>query len=579
MPTFFNTPSPERVAVPPAHTPEPPKETSAPEESDATQAPEAQDTAQLSEVAEPAEAAPMAEPAEAGEATDTAENAEADEASEEENTLAEEAEPIKPSQPTAPADHLTIRGFCALSSERNLARMNKDLGTQLSPSSLMRLQAFYRRNAKREPTVGELRFLDALDREGKEAPDRIAVGEMTTASSEIADTWADMMRKHALLCGVGSTLQGKEAVAAPPCTLPEALALTGHYLRRIRRTAPRPEVLLHTPVQEAVAVAAGYVPVTRTVIGGEVLSVYAKEGKAPDAPPIQNRDLILYFPAAPLEKIRALLAQDRAQKSPAIGDVRAIATRSFLLTLAEICPGATLYADRLPRADGATGQLPIAALCARPSVTEGGVCDFLMRVSAARAQSVTAHIKALKVAARVCGRVSTAEQIVLLPSATADKRTKPMMSFPADFLVSMGSVCPCAMTVGGLAAAEDEAPPQISTEVRRVPATALVMSHSTVILSRTEGTYVAAANTLLTAADALASVGVAPEEMVLTAKLSVSSPDLLRDGWLLETVCGLYRAAAERALPIEDPAITVTPGHTATIRISVTARAKCPPAL
>ena len=110
-----------------------------------------------------------------------------------------------------------------------LGRLNTDLGISLTVAEFLRIQAYFSTTALRDPTVGELRLLDALCRRGGCTPERVAVGELITDSPAVAETWADMMAKHGALNG-SSAAYPDEQNRISPCTLSDALNLTGRYL-------------------------------------------------------------------------------------------------------------------------------------------------------------------------------------------------------------------------------------------------------------------------------------------------------------------------------------------------------------
>jgi hypothetical protein len=211
---------------------------------------------------------------------------------------------------TVSTDDVLVQRFRFGDAEATRARINTDLQMQMSEHAFARIQAYFRDTARRDPTVGELRLLDGLDRHGKDSPARIAVGEFLTASPILAETWADMMQKHGALHGVGHTFRGKAPVAAPPCSLTEALALIGRYLHTLEAARAPSRLLLSSPVQEAMACAEGYTPVARMTVGEETLSAWTRRVAVfPVAPP-RAGDCIYYLPRADLSKVQALLEEE-----------------------------------------------------------------------------------------------------------------------------------------------------------------------------------------------------------------------------------------------------------------------------
>ena len=126
---------------------------------------------------------------------------------------------VSPAFVTTLRDDMLVRDLRGDHSRALLPRLNADLSMQLSPPVYDRIRDYFRLTARRDPTIGELRLLDALDRCGKDTPARIAPGELITHTPALAETWADMMGLHGTLWGVGTAMRGREIVATPPCTL------------------------------------------------------------------------------------------------------------------------------------------------------------------------------------------------------------------------------------------------------------------------------------------------------------------------------------------------------------------------
>jgi hypothetical protein len=112
--------------------------------------------------------------------------------------------------------------------------------------------------------------------------------------------------------------------------------------------------------------------------------------------------------------------------------------------------------------------------------------------------------------------------------------------------------------------------------VLAIPEAQTVMS-AAVACVPTEGMgYTAAAEAAAAATDALAELGVKPEAMVLSVSVTLRKGVELADSRLPEVLCGLYRLAADRSIPIDDPIISAEDGDGTDLRVSVVAWARDP---
>lgn len=501
---------------------------------------------------------------------------------------------------TVSTDDVLVQNFRTGDAEATRARLNTDLQMQLSEHAFARIQAYFRDTARRDPTVGELRLLDALDRHGRNTPARIAVGEFLTASPMLAETWADMMQKHGALHGVGHTFRGKDPIAAPPCSLTEALALIGRYLHTLETARAPSRLLLSSPSQEAMACAEGYTPVACMTVGEETLSAWTRRVAVfPVAPP-RTGDCIFYLPRADLSKVQALLEEEAQKARPALQDIRAVAEKSLLLTLGELCPGVDLYAHRFTADTPADGTLPVDTLCAFPTVEPNGVCDFLLLVSVKQMQTVNASLKRLDISATVCGQVRKDGNTVIHVRDGQNVRDIPAAKLPTAFLSAMSPVylhrfkaelsrsvatsptlVPITRLPSSLPRESGLTPDRLEAvaltlhegQILPIPEANALMATASSVLRKADMAFSQAAETVVRVTDRLISADVAPENMVLSVALTVPSSEALKDGAVLSAIMGIYRVAAERGLPVEDPAITVAPTK-GLLRVTVTAHAE-----
>lgn len=488
-------------------------------------------------------------------------------------------------------DSVTVRNLLTSSAEAALPPLNRDLGLQISAAAYRRLQAFFRDTARRDPTVGELRLLDALDRHGKQAPARIAVEVLTTKSPFLAETWADMMRTHGENHGIGDSFQGKKGSHAPPCTMIDALAL------RRSRTAGRPAIL-SAPWQEAIAATQGYTPVARFLVGEETRSLWVREGAPRYVSPLRTGDLILYLPRVELSKILSFLKAESALTPPFSGHLCAVARQSLLLTLTELCPAVDLYADRLITHTAQPGSIAADALCSLPRVGDDGVCDYLLRSPLQQVKVITDALKKFGITATVCGRVRAGGNTVILTRDPHGNRDIPVVSLPAALLSAMspvylypmeislkqGSDTPCAPRLARLPSAlpgEGGVTPDYHEAVALTvhegqilpfPDAMLLTATLSATIRQPDTAFTQAADTVVAATDRLRSADIHPKNMVLTVSLTASSSHVLKDGTALAAIMGIYRVATERDLPVENPNIAVAPTE-GLLRVTVTAYA------
>ena len=496
-----------------------------------------------------------------------------------------------PTFATALRDDVTVRSLSADPASSALPYWNANLGLSISEAAYRRLQTFFRDTARRDPTVGELRILDALDRHGKDSPTRIAVGELTTKSAYLAETWADMMRKHGDIHGIGDPFYGKIPPHSPPCSLTDALSL--------RVSHPRPgRALLSEPSQEVIAAAEGYTPVARWTIGDEMRSLWIREGVPRYISPPRQGDLILYLPRVGLKSILAFLAAEACLTPPFSGDLCAVAQKSLLLTLTELCPAVDLYADRLFENESAHRSIPVDKLCALPHVKEDGVCDYLLRSPLQQVKAVTEVLKKFGITALVCARARTVGNTVIFIRDPQSKQDIPAVSLPATLLTAMSPVYLYPMEIGLKRSAKSvHTPPSArfpsalpaecgltpdrheavaltvhEGQILPIPDVLLLTATATSILRSAETAFTQTADTVVAVTDRLYSADVVPAGMVLSVSLTVSSPNVLKDGTALAAIMGIYRVASERNLPVEDPSITVAPTE-GLLRVTVTAYA------
>lgn len=489
-------------------------------------------------------------------------------------------------------DTTVVRHFRTGSPAGFLAQLNRDLGLGLSEEVFLRLQTHFKSTALRDPTVGELRLLDAAARANDGHPSRIAVGELTTSSPAVAETWADMMAKHGTVHGAFEGFRSDKE-AAPPCSLTDALTLTARYLRCADLQNEDDSRLLSSPGREAMASAAGYTPAARVTVGDDTRTLWVRKEPPLSETPARTGDFILYLPRVKPGQVQALVAAEAKKPRPALGAIRAVAEDSLLLTLTELCPAAELHAERL--AEG--GRIPVRLLCSRPATEPDGTCGYLARIPLKQLQTATQILKDAGINAIICGQVRTGGNLVVLIPDGEGKRELPAATLPASLLRSMAAVNLYAMNPEATAApaplpyapAMTRLPSSVPAESGLTPdgceAVALTIHGGRILPIPEENTlitalsvdirdprtaYTAAAETTSAAARTLGEQDVPAERIRLTVSITASDTALLTDGTALAAICGVYCAAAGLALPVEEPVVD-TANSDIPLRLTVTA--------
>ncbi len=520
-------------------------------------------------------------------------------------------EPLPPPEPTSsrpsvasPTPAPTLNDFTVIHNFRDarpeaVGKINADFGLRFSPESFARLQTYYRMSLRRDPTVGELRLIDAQTRmaEHFDRTHRTAVGEFLTDNAAVAETWADMMDKFAVLHRGLGTRADAGAHILPPCTCEEALSLLGTYLRRTEEPTSRRKdavdvAVVSTTVKEAEAIVAGFHPVARVLTEtGKALTLVARHGKIPAERPVRPGDLLLVCPAPSLHELSALLAYELQKRSPDISAVRLVTGRTLLSAILDLAPAADLYADRLIEQNDlrTKGFLPISVLCGLPS----DVPAVVLRVPVRSVYQVTETWKKGGLSLIAVGQVSPGDRVVIRLRDASNTRDDPVVILPSALLAgSTGRYLhhyrlpssdtpaaslriPALSRLPGLAEAENGLCPNGREAV------ALTVAPSSVLYIPEEKTRLTAVSATITdpatayrtgyeavvaavtslAAPAPSSAGW--ERPYLTVELTAAEGEGIPGDGTLALICGLYRAAAERGLPIEDPVLKVLPAAAA----------------
>ena len=526
------------------------------------------------------------------------------------STPTPETVPTATAFPLPPTDSVSVLHFRE-ADPSHVEKLNQDLGLSLDGFRFARLQSFFRNSARRDPTVAELKLLDGLDACDRNTPARLAVGELLTDSDAMAATWASMMETHGILHRVGETQRGKHYPVAPPCSLTDALSLAGQYLYRTGLRVP-PDgghaegslVLLSTPAQEALAASEGYLPVARMVMEDQIRSLWRRQNAAPPRVPSKTGDFLLYLPSLYPQGVAALLESNAAADRPVLGDIRPVTGSSLLMILTEMCSGIELYADRISALKGTAvaGRLPVELLCKTPEPRSDGAADYILRIPLKRVHIATEILRSLGLTATICGQVRTGERTVIRIRNSAGTDDVPVVELPTAFLRSTAALylhryeiprqvkepvpprllrlarlpSPYAVESGLTPTGEDLTPMTLHEgQVLAIPEADVYLSAVTVTLAEGGNGYASSANAAALATDRLRSVGVEPSAMQLSVSVHVGDASLLTGGVTAEMLCGLYRLAMDREIPVDDPAWICNRGGTG-IRLTVVAWGHAP---
>ncbi len=491
------------------------------------------------------------------------------------STVADTVRPTMPLTDTAIVHHFREDPAAALAA----------LG--VSPESAARLiplRGLFRNELRRDPRLGELRILDALtcaaapsgDRHAVDRPalDRHAVGELYTDSPAIAETWADMMDKHAAL----ARATDPEA-PVPPCTYAAALTLTARYLSRTRagkynrrkRTAPADALVLPSPVTAIEAAVAGYHTTVRTVAATGVSRVICTHRVRPlPETPEHTGDLLLLLRRVTPTTATALVEEECRRPHPEMAALRAV-TRPLLLTVAELCTGADLYADRLLGTTAPGNLIPTDPLCAR-SICADGTADILIRTPVNRARALTEALRALGLPAIVVGQVRPRGRMTLHLHGDRAEVDSPILDLPTTCLVRAATVCLHAVRIPHSDSEAAIEPTVHVHDVIRLPDEHLTMVTATAEIPEgdPEAGYETARQAVSATLEALTACGADADRATLTVSLRTNDDPTVPDGsapgtpttagaMSFSVICGLYRATAEQGIPLSEAELTTVP--------------------
>ena len=172
----------------------------------------------------------------------------------------------------------TVFNFC-LFDESALSSLKSDLALSLPIEALLLCRDHFRFFERRDPTVGDLRFLDALATLWDGMPDTAIVEAPRFCEDEHARVFSDMLQKAS-------------ALPAAPRHLPFLMDLAGLYLSRCGMAPHHEDLRCAIPTELAALCGANGAPSLSLELGGAAAMLAA----APVASPFPKRSICLLLP-------------------------------------------------------------------------------------------------------------------------------------------------------------------------------------------------------------------------------------------------------------------------------------------
>ncbi len=414
-----------------------------------------------------------------------------------------------------------------------LMQLKNELGLQMSPQLLQRAVQYYAVGKdRRNPTVGELRLLDALSALPP-AGVSTALSELYTNEPFVAVTYADMMNKRREL----------HPEAAAPITLGEALGMATAYLDRAGRAPSLPG---STPAFSDVLNETGLLPDgTVGADGSGVCLTLTPDRKR--APALRDRFLLLHRGELPMGQYRTAASRfiTRAENDGRLKNAWTVPQSGLLPLLLPKFGTLGLCFD--------LSALDLTRVDPTPTLTVGHFSDYLLLHIGESAEAP------LTEAAKAAG---------LLPLTVALLAGDGRISFTPDRKTYYGSdssflagFLPRAVRIAKLPSeAEVRQDALITTPLQKTSSPYLKaeralpervamgeLSVSTVCCRTDRGFFRSAVWTVAAAALEAAVCGGKPEDTRIAISLELpKGEDAL--GASLATVLGVYRAQAELGL-------------------------------
>ena len=526
--------------------------------------------------------------------------------------------PVAPvAAPVYHGDNLILRNFSKAQSD-SYERLNADFGLTLDEGKFHRLHSLFRDTLRRDPTAGEIRILDTLDRAENRTVTRKAVGELYTDSPMIAETWADMMAKHAALHGVRGAVRSDVINVVPPCTYEDALSLGARYLSRTGVCTPITDggknaqgrtIVLSSLRQEAEALAAGYTPIFRAHADGEPRSVWIRRGASLPVTAERAGDVILFLGHVPPQAMAAFVTGEMQKTRPAPGAICALAGKSVLDGVLSICTAADIFPHHLTSVDYSVpgGRIEADALCTCSPCSPDGFSDYVLRVPLKSMQEISESLKKHSIQSVVLGHVCKGDKTIVRMRNHSDNQDVVAATLPSALLREyhaaglhrhraevLPDVSPDSLGIRAAAVlpmfspysaeagltpdrCETVALTRAKGQIIPVPEAHLLLSTFSVTVTKEGVGYLAAGEALATAVESLTKEGISPKSVRLAVSVTVKDGTYAPGNLSVEVLCGLYRYAASTCIPAEDPVMNFIPmvdGDAPSVTVTVTAWAR-----
>ena len=285
--------------------------------------------------------------------------------------------------------------------------------------------------------------------------------------------------------------------------------------------------------------------------------------------PATPGDFLVCLPSPDPDVLTELLAKKREKKHPSVEGIAALSSRCPLEAVLSLCDGADIYPERLPCAfeDMQADSSPLAHLCAAPAPTSSALPDYLLRISAQKVKEWIGTLREAGVAVVPIGQVKTGDQIrIYLRQGSKDI---PVAELSAGLLRTYPSMTLYRCQVESTPSTAEIPSPVLLD----LPETGLTMASTAVTITGEEG-YTTAMEAVSSAVSPLITNGRSTRDIRLSVSILTVEGEKKQDGYLMGLICGLYRAAAEGGMAMENPALThVSPdeGQSPVIHLSVVA--------
>lgn len=412
----------------------------------------------------------------------------------------------------------TVVDFCRFTEEM-LRGLAADLALTLSPAGLLHTQKYFRNEAKRDPTVGELRLLAALAACTHRLPAAITLGDVCFEDAADARIFADITRQR-------NALAGKKGATAPD--VGALLHTVTAYLARAGREAKRTrELSLFCGESAVVAARTGDATLTLSVGEASCAAVPALHGRTHAA-----GDMLLLLRAeadTPLSLTVARFFLQFANRSPA--PLAYIGAEGLAAHLGALPMGAELDMIQATDFDATRGAPALADACQN---------SLLLTVPPSEA----ALLLQAGAPVTLIGRLSATAQI------TVRYGMQSLLSLSRTLLASFGGTRRMRVTVPRRA--KESTPPPVASTVREgmlLCGVALDGAPEGALSALLSAAFAAGATMENARLATVLSLPLAADEAAVAAALSLALP--------------LHRFAAELALPTAALRVVTAPAHTA----------------